>query len=106
MVIPKLSLPPEPVKIKETARKKAESNEWSFIPRHKVYNLFLLSAQNIPKYLWNYWKPGLEVMGIRWQLFQRIISGCENDVRSWAEGAISWEDLVERIINELKSEDC
>jgi hypothetical protein len=87
-------VPREPAEIKEGALKMCSDPSWSFLERDRVINLFTLSANYLPKYLWREWKKELKERGIPWQLFLKAISACDHDVVRWVEGILSWEDLV------------
>ena len=89
-------VPPEPTDIKEKALK--ESSRWGFIDRKSVIKLYTMSAQALPKYLWNYWKYKLKEDNLSWQVFLRIFSACDNAVVEWVDSKITWEELVKTVI--------
>jgi len=90
----RLPVPKEPVEIKEEALKRCSDPSWSFLEKDSVINLFTLSANRLPMYLWREWKKALKDRGIPWQLFLKALSACDHDILMWVEGALSWEDLV------------
>ena len=93
-----LSIPPEPLELKKTALEKAGSREWSFLPKERVYNLYVMAGSGLPKYLWSEWRDSLKSAGLSWQVFQKIISACERDIHLWIEDKESWDHLVTKVI--------
>ena len=94
----KVPIPPEPVGLRHLATRKANSPEWSFASKSSVYNLYVMGGGGLPKYLWSHWREQLKAAGLTWQVFQRAISACKDDVRLWIDGRMSWEELVTKVI--------
>jgi len=91
-------VPQEPIDLKTLALREAESPRWNFLDKRKVYNIYVLSAMGLPKYLWSKWKGMLKSKGIEWPLFLKAVSACEYDIHRWIEGQLSWKDLIEKVI--------
>ena len=94
-----LSVPREPVEIKELmrtvrARMGCEDNRNDI----DYDSLAVWSFNRLPKYLWEHWKSDLKERGITWQKFLRILKLHTLDMIEWAlRDSMSWSELVRKI---------
>ena len=58
---------------------------------------------SLASYLWTEagLKDKLKVRGWTWQGFLKALSHHTEDVVAWAQGAITWQQLLEKLYNEL-----
>ncbi len=57
----------------------------------------------ISSHLWTEWKEELKEKGFTWQKFQKLMSHYTDEMIQWSRGQMSWESLVEKILESIKS---
>jgi len=97
-----LSIPPEPTDLKRLLKEfmtKITSENWD------VGSFIVWFGNKLPAYLWTKcnWKSTLMREGWTWQSFLKFLSRRTDDIIKWVNGELSWEQLVNRIISDLKS---
>ena len=96
-----LPIPEEPVEIKDLMRLLRSELRGDGVDQD---SLVAWSFNQLPKYLWKYWKDDLKGRGITWQRFLRIMKLHTIDVIGWAlRGSITWSELVKRIESSVDS---
>jgi hypothetical protein len=96
----KLEIPPEPKKIQESilalrSRLSPSSGiDWD--------SLAVWAGNRIPQYLWAKWKMKLREEGFTWQRFLQLMKYRTADAILWANGRISWEDFVNKVLASIR----
>ncbi len=96
----KLEIPPEPKKIQESilalrSRLSPSSGiDWD--------SLAVWAGNRIPQYLWAKWKMKLREEGFTWQRFLKLMKYRTADAILWANGRISWEDFVNKVLESIR----
>jgi len=96
--------PPEPEKIKKEILElrshlgEGEGIDWD--------SLAAWAGNRIPSYLWteSRWKNVLGKRGFTWQRFLKLMKYHTRDMALWMTGRISWEEFVQKLIEDIKSE--
>ena len=93
----KLTIPPEPVLLKENSNNQNEK-KWD------MDSLALWFGNKLPSYLWKEggWSKPLKASGYNWQSFLKILSLHKKDMIRWSRNAISWRDLLLKIEETVK----
>jgi len=91
----------EPLDIKEFIRRvRADLGGGNSIDRDA---LAVWTFNRLPKYLWDNWKAELKEMGIRWQLFLKVLKMHTDDFIKWAlYDKMEWSEVVERVSSTLE----
>ena len=68
-------------------------------------NFIAWVGNRLPAYLWTKcnWKSTLMRKGWTWQSFLRFLSRRTDDIIKWVNDELSWDQLIGKIINDLKS---
>jgi len=95
-----LSLPKEPVEIKEQIKAfhhkhHGDSIDWA--------SLNVWFGNQLPKYLWKEWKDKLKPSGFTWQKFLKLLKYRTDAIILWSQEKLKWEDLIKEIKRLLNS---
>ncbi len=91
----------EPYKIKEFIRNVRQN--FGSTNNIDYDSLAVWSFNKLQKFLWDNWKPELKQMGIRWQLFLKILKLHTDDFIKWAlYDKMSWDEVIERVISTIE----
>ena len=61
-------------------------------------------ARKLSLYLWAHWKPFLDRWNLSRRDIEKILKKRTNSIRKWAEGLISWDELVEIVCRDLEKQ--
>jgi len=94
----KLSIPPEPMKLKNqiiTQKGLIES---------RIDTLTIWFGNRIPSYLWKEsgWSKQLKKEGYNWQSFLKIFSLHKKEMIKWLKNTISWKEFLNKIEDTIK----
>jgi len=66
-------------------------------------SLAVWSFNKLQKFLWDIWKPELKKVGIKWQLFLKILKLHTDDFIRWAlYNKMSWSEVLNRLISTVE----
>ena len=91
----------EPLEIKEFIRKVRKD----IGGENDIDNdaLAVWTFNKFPKYFWDNWKSELKKMGIKWQLFLKILKMHTDDFIKWAiYDKMEWDEVVERLSSTIE----
>ena len=91
----------EPIQIKEFIRKVRANLDGD----NSIDNdaLAVWSFNKLPKFFWDSWKAELKEMGIKWQLFLKILKLHTDDFIKWAlYDKMSWDEVVDRVSSTIE----
>jgi len=91
----------EPMEIKEFIRKvRADLGGDNSIDSD---TLAVWTFNKLPKYFWDNWKAELKEMGIKWQLFLKVLKMHTDDFIKWAlYDKMEWSEVVERLSSTIE----
>ena len=97
-----LKFPPEPMSLKKLMKdlmKRYSGEEWD------VKDFIAWVGNKLPAYLWTkyYWKYILSREGWTWQSFLKFLSRRTDEIVKWINDEISWSQLINDIMNDLRS---
>jgi len=94
----KLSIPPEPMMLKERLIEQKIGIEM------KLDSLTLWFGNRLPSYLWKDggWSKPLKEEGYSWQSFLKILSLHKKEMISWSRNKLSWNDFLLKIQDTLR----
>jgi len=97
-----LTVPPEPTNLKKLMNeliRKYAGEGWD------VESFVAWVGNKLPAYLWTKcgWKYSLMREGWTWQSFLKFLSRRTDDIVKWINGELTWDQLVGKIISDLKS---
>ncbi|WP_157203043.1 hypothetical protein [Methermicoccus shengliensis] len=65
--------------------------------------LAVWTFNRLPKFFWDGWKEELKVMGVKWQLFLKIMRMHTDDFIKWVlYDKMSWDEVVDRVISTIE----
>jgi len=94
----KLTIPPEPEKLKKQFMKQKEEIEL------KIDSLTLWLGNRLPSYIWKNggWSKPLKEEGYNWQSFLKILSLHKIEMIKWSRNTLSWRDFLLKIQETIK----
>jgi len=97
-----LSAPPEPTDLKKLMRdliRRYANGDWD------VKDFLAWVGNKLPAYLWTRcgWKHTLSREGWTWQSFLKFLSKRTDDVVKWVNDELDWNQLVNRLLEDLRS---
>ena len=97
-VIMKLSIPPEPLRLKKQSDDQKKSREWD------IDSIVLWFGNKLPSYLWRDggWSKPLKAEGYNWQSFLKILSLHKKEMIKWSRDAISWKEFLVKLQETFK----
>jgi len=91
-----LPVPPEPKEIKESIKR--YRSVFNSVPDVEYDSLAVWYNNQLPSYLWRYWKAILEGYGYTWQKFVKVMRYATENIIDWAlYDNLEWNELIKRI---------
>jgi hypothetical protein len=94
----KLSIPPEPIKLKPKSKHHKSDRQWD------IDTLAIWFGNKLPSYLWKEggWSKPLKESGYNWQSFLKILSLHKKEMIKWSRNALSWKEFLLKVQDTIK----